>query len=78
MASVLLLSLITLVLFILLRGSSYFWPVGIQTLQYLDTETALLTQVYGQAQAVNKRQTYAERTTEQPVDVDSQLSLIHI
>ncbi len=74
MASVLLLSLITLVLFILLRGSSYFWPVGIQTLQYLDTETGLLTQVYGQAQAVNKRQTYAERTTEQAVDADSQSS----
>ena len=57
MVAVLLLSLITLVIFILLRGSSYFWPANIHTLQYVDDNTELLMQVFGQAQSVNNRQT---------------------
>ncbi|MDM7861866.1 phosphate ABC transporter permease PstA [Alteromonas sp. ASW11-36] len=48
MAAVLLLSLISIVIFILIRGSSYFWPASINTIEYSDFHSGKTEQVFGQ------------------------------
>ena len=49
MAAVLLLSLISIVIFILVRGSSYFWPASIETIEYHNIQTQTTKRVYGQS-----------------------------
>lgn len=55
MAGVLLLALLSLIVFILIRGSSYFWPLDIYTISYTDPLDQSTKQAFAQVRAVSVR-----------------------
>lgn len=55
MVAVLLLALMSLIVFILIRGSGYFWPLDIYTLTYNQTELQTTQQAFAQVRATSVR-----------------------
>ena len=55
MVAVLLLALLSLIVFILIRGSGYFWPIDIYTLTYNQPELQTTQQAFAQVRATSVR-----------------------
>ena len=58
MAAVLLIALLGIVIFILVRGSGFFWPDGINTLQYIEPQSGIVKEGYAQSRSTLYRQDF--------------------
>ena len=55
MTAILLLTLLAIVGFIIIRGSSFFWPTEVYTLRYLDPESGVSSQAFAQIRETSVR-----------------------
>lgn len=58
MAAVLLMTLVGVLIFILVRGSGFFWPSNINTLQYIEPETGIVKEGFAQSRSTLYRQDF--------------------
>ena len=57
MVAVLLLALLSLVVFIMIRGSTYFWPLEIYTITYTQSASQTKQQSFAQARGLSEKVT---------------------